>query len=97
MLKPLDVDDVRVAAQASNSLVTLEEHSVLGGLGAAVAEITSEHQPTRVLRIGVPDRFSEHCGTHAYLLREHGLDTDTVRERVGAYCQMLDYNSIALA
>jgi transketolase len=70
---------------------------VLGGLGAAVAEITSEHQPTRVLRIGVPDRFSEHCGTHAYLLREHGLDTDTVRERVGAYCQMLDYNSIALA
>jgi transketolase len=97
MLKPLDIDDVRAAVQATNGLVTLEEHSVLGGLGAAVCEITSEHQPTRVLRIGVPDRFSEHCGTHAYLLREHGLDTDSVRERVGAFCQLVASNSIALA
>jgi len=96
-LKPLDVDDVCAAAQATNGLVTLEEHSVLGGLGAAVTEITSEHQPTRVLRIGVPDRFSEHCGSHAYLLREHGLDIDSVRERIGAYCKLLSSNSIALA
>ena len=96
-LKPLDVDDVCAAALATNGLVTLEEHSVLGGLGAAVTEITSEHQPTRVLRIGVPDRFSEHCGSHAYLLREHGLDIDSVRERIGAYCQLLSSNSIALA
>ena len=96
-LKPLDGDDVRAAAQATNGLATLEEHSVLGGLGAAVAEITSEHQPTRVLRIGVPDRFSEHCGTYAYLLREHGLDTDSVRERVRAYCQLIASSSIAFA
>jgi len=96
MLKPLDVDDVCVAAQASNGLVTLEEHSVLGGLGGAVSEITSEHQPIRVLRIGVPDRFSEHCGTHAYLLREHGLDVDSVREQVWAYCQLMASNAIAL-
>jgi transketolase len=75
--------------------VTLEEHSVLGGLGAAVTEITSEHQPTRVLRIGVPDRFSEHCGTHAYLLREHGLGIDCVRNRIGVFCQLLASNSIA--
>ncbi|MCP9825455.1 transketolase family protein [Synechococcus sp. EJ6-Ellesmere] len=97
ILKPLDVDDVCAAACATLGLVTLEEHSVLGGLGAAVTEITSEHQPTRVLRIGVPDRFSEHCGTHAYLLREHGIDTDSVRERVGAYCQSLASSSIAFA
>jgi transketolase len=96
-LKPLDVDDVRAAAQATNGLATLEEHSVLGGLGAAVAEITSEHQPTRVLRIGVPDRFSEHCGTYDYLLHEHGLDIDSVRERVRAYCQSLASNSITFA
>jgi transketolase len=93
-LKPLNVDDVCAAAKATNGLVTLEEHSVLGGLGAAVTEIISEHQPTRVLRIGVPDRFSEHCGTHAYLLREHGLDTQCLRERVAAYCQLLTSNSI---
>jgi transketolase len=97
ILKPLDVDDVCAATRSTHGLVTLEEHSVLGGLGAAVTEITSEHQPTRVLRIGVPDRFSEHCGTYAYLLREHGLDTDSVRERVGTYCQLLTSNSIAFA
>lgn len=93
VLKPLHADAVCSAARASNGLVTLEEHSVLGGLGAAVSEITSEHQPTRVLRIGVPDRFSEHCGSHAYLLREHGLDTDKVRERVDAFCQLVASNS----
>jgi len=82
MLKPLRFEDVCAAARATRGLVTLEEHSVLGGLGAAVAEITSEHQPTGVLRIGVPDRFSEYCGTHAYLLREHGLDLPTVTARV---------------
>ena len=95
IVKPLDVDDVCSATRLTHGLVTLEEHSVLGGLGAAVTEITSEHQPTRVLRIGVPDRFSEHCGTHAYLLREHGLDSNSLRDRVDAYCQLLASNSIA--
>jgi transketolase len=86
VLKPLLSDDVSAAARTSSGLITLEEHSVLGGLGAAVAEITSEHQPVQVLRIGVPDRFSEHCGTYAYLMQEHGLDLDTVRERISAFC-----------
>ena len=89
VLKPLQADDVLAAARATIGLVTLEEHSIHGGLGAAVAEITSEYEPTRVLRIGVPDRFSEHCGTHAYLLREHGLDNDSVRARVMEFCERL--------
>ena len=93
VLKPLHADDVCAAARASNGLVTLEEHSVFGGLGAAVTEITSEHQPTRVLRIGVPDRFSEHCGTYEYLLREHGLDTDILRERIVAFFKLVSSNS----
>jgi transketolase len=87
VLKPLAANDVCAAARKTMGLITLEEHSVLGGLGAAITEITSEHQPTRVLRIGVPDRFSEHCGTHAYLLREHGLDIDSVRDRISVFCQ----------
>lgn len=85
VLKPLLADDVCAAARVTAGLVTLEEHSVLGGLGAAITEITSEYQPTRVLRIGVPDRFSEHCGTHAYLLREHGLDMGSVRTKVEGF------------
>lgn len=84
-LKPLSTDDVVAAARASAGLVTLEEHSVLGGLGAAVTEITSERQPTLVLRIGVADRFSEYCGTHAYLLKEHGLDQVTIERRINEF------------
>jgi transketolase len=87
VLKPLLTEDVCSAARATSGLVTLEEHSVLGGLGAAVTEITSEHEPVRVLRIGVPDRFSKHCGTHAYLLGEHGLNTDSVRAKVESFSQ----------
>ncbi len=89
VLKPLRVDDVCAAASATSGLVTLEEHSVLGGLGAAVTEITSEYQPIRVLRIGVPDRFSERCGTHAYLLSEHGLDADSVHAKIESFSQSI--------
>lgn len=89
VLKPLRTEDVCVAARAASALVTLEEHSVLGGLGAAVTEITSEYQPTRVLRIGVPDRFSEHCGTYDYLLGEHGLDEATVTRRINEFSATL--------
>jgi len=81
-IKPIDAGSVCAAARRCVGLVTLEEHSVMGGLGSVVAEITSEHQPTRLLRIGIADRFSDKCGSHAYLLREHGLDQDTVRNRI---------------
>ncbi|MCH2239364.1 MAG: hypothetical protein MK060_15920 [Blastomonas sp.] len=77
-IKPLKSVDVFDAAKSSAGLVVMEEHSTMGGLGAAVAEITSELYPSRVMRIGVPDRFSAHCGTYDYLLKEHGLDLDTV-------------------
>jgi transketolase len=88
MIKPLLAKDVCSAASESTGLVALEEHSILGGLGGAVGEILSEHNPTRLLRIGVPDRFSEFCGDHTYLLREHGLDVPTVRERVLSFSRL---------
>lgn len=81
-IKPLAPSDVVSVAKCCSGLITLEEHSVHGGLGSLVAEIVSEHHPVKVHRIGVADRFSEHCGSYAYLLREHGLDTDSVRVRV---------------
>ncbi len=84
-IKPLSSDDVCAAARGRSGVVVLEEHSTTGGLGSAVAEILSERQPTRVLRIGVADRFSEHCGSYSYLLHEHGLDTEAVRQRIATF------------
>ncbi len=85
-LKPIRPEEVCVAARETRCLVTLEEHSILGGLGGAIAEIISDLRPTRLLRIGVEDRFSEHCGTYNYLLREHRLDVDAIRERISTIC-----------
>ena len=84
-IKPLSADDVCCAASSSRGLVVLEEHSTYGGLGSAIAEIVSDRAPSRVLRIGVADRFSAHCGTYAYLLREHALDPETVLARINAF------------
>lgn len=85
VLKPLDAEAVCDAVRGSSAAVVLEEHSIHGGLGSAVCEILSETSPKRVLRIGVLDRFSEHCGSYDYLLQEHGLDVPSVRQRVIAF------------
>lgn len=68
-IKPLNEADVCMASANATGVVTLEEHSRLGGLGSAIGEILAEHAPARVLRIGVQDRFSEHCGTYATCLK----------------------------
>jgi transketolase len=62
--------------------VVLEEHSVLGGLGSVIAEIASEFAPVRILRVGVRDRFSHHCGTYEYLLKEHRLDRLAIEQQI---------------
>ena len=84
-IKPLDADRVEAIATHSSGIVVLEEHSILGGLGSAVTEVCAERRPIRVLRIGVQDRFSEYCGSYEYLLREHGLDSATVQEKISAF------------
>jgi transketolase len=47
-----------------------------------VTEILSERYPTRVLRVGVEDRFSQNCGSYEYLLNEHGLDVNSVKNKI---------------
>jgi len=84
-VKPLDEDTLCAIARSGRGLVVLEEHSTAGGVGAAVAEVLSEKQPSRILRVGVSDRFSAHCGTYDYLLHEHGLDADAVKARIDAF------------
>nr|WP_281064231.1 transketolase C-terminal domain-containing protein [Sphingomonas sp. PvP018] len=84
-IKPLATEAIAAIARSSSAIIVMEEHSVHGGLGAAVTEIVSEVAPCRVLRVGIRDRFSSHCGSYDYLLREHGLDLASVKERVDAF------------
>ena len=73
-------------------IVVLEEHSVYGGLGSAIAEITSEYFPIRVCRIGIQDRFSSFCGSYQYLLKEHKLNLESVLVQIDnlGYCRIGD-------
>jgi transketolase len=81
-LKPLDAGHVAAVCGRHEAVVVLEEHSVHGGLGSAVAECTAAHGPAWVCRVGVRDRFSRYCGGYDYLMREHRLDVASVRARV---------------
>lgn len=84
-IKPINASQVAEICRKHKVLVTLEEHSILGGLGAAISEIASEFAPVKVLRIGVPDRFSKKCGSYEYLLKEHCLDQAAIEERITVF------------
>jgi transketolase len=81
-IKPIDSKQVVAICEQNRVVVVLEEHSVLGGLGSVIAEIASEFAPVRILRIGVRDRFSYHCGTYEYLLKEHDLDRQAIELQI---------------
>lgn len=80
-IKPLDESLVLEAARDTGKIVTIEEHSVYGGLGSAVAELLAQQKPTPMQIIGIPDRFGE-SGDYAELLAQYGLDTASLVSRV---------------
>jgi transketolase len=80
-LKPLDVEAIVAAAERTGRVITVEEHTILGGLGGAVAEALSEHRPTRVSRIGLRDVYPE-SGPNDALLDIYGLSAARVAEQV---------------
>ena len=79
-LKPLDVDAVLAAARETEAIFTIEEHSILGGLGTAVAEVLAEAEGIKgpLKRIGVPPAFSPHIGNQEYMLQCHGLTDEAI-------------------
>ena len=83
-IKPLDNELVIAAAKETGKDVTVEEHSVIGGLGSAVCDVLSENCPTPVLKIGVNDVFGE-SGPAAQLIKKYGLDGDSIYEKVKAF------------
>ena len=81
-LKPINKEQVLEICNNNEIVITLEEHSIFGGLGSIISEIASETSKAKVLRIGVEDRFTEYCGTYEYLLKEQGLDLSSVRSKI---------------
>lgn len=84
-IKPLDEELVLEAAKKCGRVITCEEHSVIGGLGEAVAALLSEKLPTPVKRIGVNDEFG-HSGPAGALLKAFGLSAEHVVEVAKEFC-----------
>ncbi|MDO5338158.1 MAG: transketolase family protein [Eubacteriales bacterium] len=83
-IKPLDEELVVAAAKECGKVVTVEEHSVIGGLGGAVCETLSEKYPVPVKRIGMNDVFGE-SGPAVALLAKYGLDAEGIYKQVKAF------------
>lgn len=80
-IKPIDEEAVIEAAKQTGKIVTVEEHSVIGGLGSAVCDVLSEHYPVKVKKIGINDRFGE-SGPAAELVKKYGLDGESIYKTV---------------
>jgi transketolase len=79
-LKPFDRDAVCEVAARVRGIVTAEDHSIIGGLGGAVAEVLADCHPTRMRRIGIPDTFGE-SGPNDALLEKYGLTPRHIAEK----------------
>lgn len=87
-VKPLDEAAVLAAAERADAVVTVEEHTTIGGLGSAVADLLLERMPGRtpaMLRLGIPDRFPDKYGSQDDLLEYYGLQPAQIAERVAAF------------
>ena len=85
-IEPIDKDLIIREAEKTGKVVTVEEHSVLGGFGSAVCEVLSEYSPLPVKRIGVYDTFGE-SGPAVELLHKYRLDGEGIAEQVKSYLQ----------
>lgn len=83
-LKPLDIEAVKAAARETRAIVTLEEHSRLGGLGGAVAEVLTEcfDHSVRFKRIGLDPAFASTAGSPEYLRKQFGLATESILAQI---------------
>ena len=82
-IKPIDKDIVIKASKETKKLFTVEEHSIIGGLGSAVAEVLTEESPSPLYRIGVRDTFGE-SGPAVELLHKYKLDAEGIYEQIKA-------------
>ncbi|MEW6357965.1 MAG: transketolase C-terminal domain-containing protein [Planctomycetota bacterium] len=85
-VKPMDEALLGEIASEHDRIVTVEEHSVIGGLGGAVAEFLCEHGGLPVHRIGIPDCFCEVTGSYEQLKDRYGLGARAIAERIRSLC-----------
>ena len=83
-IKPLDEELIVAAAKETGKIVTVEEHSVIGGLGSAVCDALAVKAPTQVLKIGINDTFGE-SGPAVELLKKYGLDADNIYAKIKSF------------
>ena len=83
-VKPFDATALIASAKKTGAVVTVENQSIIGGLGGAVCEVLSENLPTPVKRLGIPDQFGE-VATEQYLFDKHGFGKSHI---AAACCEM---------
>ena len=95
-LKPLDTEAIHCAAKETRAIVTLEEHTIIGGLGGAVAEYLAECDDARIpfRRIGLPSEFSSHVGSQTYLRQRYGLSPTSIVQAVESLLEIVRTTSI---
>ena len=81
VVKPIDAQTIITSAKKTGKVFTVENHSIYGGLGSAVAELLSEEYPTKVVRIGMNDEFGQ-SGTPSELLKFYNLDSEGIANRI---------------
>lgn len=83
-IKPLDEEIIVKAANETGKIVTVEEHSVIGGLGSAVCDVVAEKAPAKVMKIGINDVYGE-SGPAVELIKKYGLDAESIYKKVKAF------------
>jgi len=94
-IKPLDTEVILEHAGRVPVIVTVEEHTMIGGLGSAVAEVVAEanfQSPKRFKRIGIPDVFPEKYGSQSSLMEHYGISGEAVARTVLGLCRLSQYS-----
>jgi transketolase len=76
-VKPLDAEEIVAASQDIGRIITVEDHSIIGGLGGAVAEVLAEKAPCLLRRLGIPDCFGESGDDEAFFSK-YGINTENI-------------------
>ncbi|MBQ9245762.1 transketolase family protein [bacterium] len=81
VVKPIDAETIIKSAIKTKRIITVENHSIVGGLGSAVCEVISENYPVKVTRIGINDEFGQ-SGSAKELMKYYGLNSEKLAEKI---------------